>query len=110
MTAYSQRSNEKRDSILVDRVRYQNFLIKSNQTADKLILKVKELEIAMSDLDASDKLNEKYKATIEGIEYQIAKMNEYVKYLKKRITKAWFNGVWQGGVIVGALLYLLILL
>ena len=118
MTAFPQNSGE---NIIVSRIEYQSLLIAANITVDNLKFKIKELEIVNKALQNSRSMEKmlqqnfdlaiaKNQSTIEGMKYQMEKMNNYVRYLKKRVRKAWFNGIWQGNTMMAVIVAILILL
>lgn len=118
LTVFAQPSETK---LVVDRADYTSLLITANLVADKLNLKIDELELVNKQLEASKKISEKFEegynlliaknqAVMEGVDYQLEKMEAYIKYLKKRVRKAWFNGLWQGNVMMAIIVYVLILL
>lgn len=118
LTVFAQSSEEK---LVVDRVDYTSLLITANLVADKLDLKIGELEIVNQQLEASKKIADNFKngydlliaknkAVLEGMNYQLEKTKAYIKYLKKRVRKAWFNGLWQGNVMMAILIYVLMVL
>jgi len=86
LTASAQSSPEK---VIIDRQDYKDLLLKCNETADRLHLKIGEVKL----LYHRDSLN---MAEIEGITYQLNNQLAYVKLLKKQKRRAWFNGLWQG--------------
>ncbi len=100
LTAYGQSSNEKLE---VDRQEYKRLLIKCNEVVDLLELRRNEAKL----LKHRDSLNV---AELDGLTYQIENQKEYITHLKKGKRKAWFNGLWQGGIIGGTVVGLLILL
>ena len=89
--------------------------------ADKLELKIQEIELLNEAIAIANQKAETFKqsaidlvaknnATIEGINFQLERMQDYAKHLKKRITRAWINGLWQGAVAGVAIIFALLLL
>ena len=90
---YAQNSEEKLE---VNKKEYTSLLFTCNEIADRLELEIAENKIHIQNDSLMIMEN-------EGLSYQLNNQKAYIKVLKKEKRKAWKNGLWQGGLIVGAL-------
>lgn len=94
----------------MDKAQYASLLLKCNQVADNLEFKIQELEIVKKDLNDSELETKVANNKVDAIAYQLNNQKEYIKYLKKKIRKSWFNGIWQGALGMLAAIASLLLL